>query len=247
MGTRRRTASARGTSAAWVWWDARRAHRKGPEAIRRRQQERLAELVAFAREHSAYYRRLYQGLPERIEDVAALPVTDKRQLMAHFDEVATDPAVTLEAVQEFVADPVRIGERFAGKYLVATTAGSRCPSRTNPRRCRRRPRTRARCRRPTRRPRARGGSSRSARSGCPRGPAPARSPTAASSGRAAARRSGRPACGVLRRAAAATAGHVVHRGGAGARGDRRSAPRASGRPARPARRASAGPPAPSRG
>lgn len=124
MGTRRRTASARGTSAAWVWWDARRAHRKGPEAIRRRQQERLAELVAFAREHSAYYRRLYQGLPERIEDVAALPVTDKRQLMAHFDEVATDPAVTLEAVQEFVADPVRIGERFAGKYLVATTAGT---------------------------------------------------------------------------------------------------------------------------
>jgi phenylacetate-CoA ligase len=124
MGTRRRTASARGTSATWVWWDARRAHRKGPEAIRQRQRERLAELVAFAREHSAYYRRLYRGLPEGIEDVTALPVTDKRQLMAHFDEVVTDPAVTLEALQEFVADPARIGERFAGKYLVATTAGT---------------------------------------------------------------------------------------------------------------------------
>ncbi|WP_298591566.1 phenylacetate--CoA ligase family protein [uncultured Kocuria sp.] len=125
MGTRRRTAaSARGTSAAWVWWDARRAHRKGSAAIRSRQRERLAELVAFAREHSAYYRRLYQGLPERVEDVTSLPVTDKRQLMAHFDEVATDPAVTLAAVEEFVADPARIGDRFAGTYLVATTAGT---------------------------------------------------------------------------------------------------------------------------
>ena len=104
MGTRRTAAAdARGTSAARVWWDARRARRKDPEALRRRQRERLAELVAFAREHSAYYRRLYQGLPGRVEDVTSLPVTDKRQLMAHFDEVATDPAVTLAAVQEFVA------------------------------------------------------------------------------------------------------------------------------------------------
>ncbi|GGG64216.1 hypothetical protein GCM10011374_29730 [Kocuria dechangensis] len=107
-----------------MWWDALRARRQGPEAIRLRQQERLAELVAFAREHSAYYRRLYQDLPERVDDVTSLPVTDKRELMAHFDEVVTDPAVTLEAVQAFVADPARIGERFTGKYLVATTGGT---------------------------------------------------------------------------------------------------------------------------
>lgn len=107
-----------------VWWDARRAHRRGQEAISARQRERLAEMVAFARENSAYYRDLYQGLPERIQDVSVLPVTNKRQLMAHFDEVATDPAVTRAAVEKFVADPSRIGERFAGKYLVATTAGT---------------------------------------------------------------------------------------------------------------------------
>ena len=61
------------------------------------------------------------GLPEHIEDVTWLPVTNKGALMAHFDEVATEPAVTLAAVQEFVADPACIGRRFAGKYLVATT------------------------------------------------------------------------------------------------------------------------------
>ena len=107
-----------------VWWDAYRAHRMGAGAIEQRQRERLAELVAFAREHSAYYRDLYQGLPARVEDLTALPVTDKRSLMAAFDEVVTDPAVTRAAVEEFVADPARIGERFAGKYLVATTAGT---------------------------------------------------------------------------------------------------------------------------
>ena len=107
-----------------VWWDAYRTHRRGREAIRTGQRERLADLVAFAREHSAYYRELYRGLPERVEDVTVLPVTDKPTLMAHFDQVLTDPAVTRAAVEEFVADPARIGERFAGKYLVATTAGT---------------------------------------------------------------------------------------------------------------------------
>lgn len=100
---------------------------EGPGEVRHRQKARLAELVAYARQHSAYYRDLYRELPEHVEDVALLPVTNKGELMAHFDEVATDPAVTLAAVQEFVVDPNRIGDRFAGKYLVATTAGTPGP------------------------------------------------------------------------------------------------------------------------
>ncbi|MDN4645242.1 hypothetical protein [Arthrobacter sp. PsM3] len=107
-----------------MWWDSHRAHRQGPEAIRHRQRARLADLVAYARQHSAFYRDRYQGLPEHIGDVTLLPVTNKRELMAHFDEVATDPAVTLAGAQEFVGDPSRIGDRFAGKYLVATTAST---------------------------------------------------------------------------------------------------------------------------
>lgn len=75
-------------------------------------------------QYSGYYRDRYRELPGHIEGVTALPVTNKSELMAHLDDVATDPAVTLAAVQEFVADPARIGERFAGKYLVATTAGT---------------------------------------------------------------------------------------------------------------------------
>ncbi|WP_193314926.1 nitroreductase family deazaflavin-dependent oxidoreductase [Georgenia thermotolerans] len=122
----RRAAVLRGRrdDPARVWWDARRAHRQGREAVQERQRARLAELVRYARRHSAYYRERYQDLPERVDDVTSLPVTNKRDLMARFDEVVTDPAVTRESVQAFVEDPDRIGERFAGRYLVATTAGT---------------------------------------------------------------------------------------------------------------------------
>ncbi|MEV0203241.1 hypothetical protein [Nonomuraea sp. NPDC050691] len=81
-------------------------------------------MVAHARAHSPYYRELYQGLPERVDDPALLPVTDKKALMARFDDWVTDREITLERVQEFVADPARAGEAFQGRYMVATTSGT---------------------------------------------------------------------------------------------------------------------------
>ncbi|MFC3997559.1 hypothetical protein ACFOVU_16620 [Nocardiopsis sediminis] len=104
--------------------DARRALRQGPTALARRRRERLADLVAYARAHSPFYRDLYRGLPERVEDPAQLPVTDKKTLMAHFDDWVTDREVTLAKVQEFVADPALVGHRFQGRYLVSTTSGT---------------------------------------------------------------------------------------------------------------------------
>ncbi|GHP00998.1 coenzyme F390 synthetase [Reticulibacter mediterranei] len=89
-----------------------------------RQRTRLAEIVAYARANSPYYRKLYQDLPERIEDPALLPVTSKKILMPHFDDWVTDREVSIEQVSEFVDNPDLIGERFLGKYLVATTSGT---------------------------------------------------------------------------------------------------------------------------
>lgn len=88
------------------------------------QREKLAEMVRHARASSPYYRDLYKDLPERVEDPALLPVTQKKELMAHFDDWVTDRDVTLEKVQAFIADKSRIGEHFLGKYQVATTSGT---------------------------------------------------------------------------------------------------------------------------
>jgi phenylacetate-coenzyme A ligase PaaK-like adenylate-forming protein len=104
--------------------DARRAVRQGPAAIVRRQRARLAEMVAYARARSPYYRELYRDLPEGVDDPELLPVTDKKLLMSRFDDWVTDREVTLERVQEFVADPGLVGAPFQGGYLVATTSGT---------------------------------------------------------------------------------------------------------------------------
>ena len=66
--------------------DARRARRGGPAAIAQRQRERLADMVAFARAHSPYYRSLYQDLPDQVSDPRLLPTTSKKPLMADFDD-----------------------------------------------------------------------------------------------------------------------------------------------------------------
>ncbi|GHO71907.1 hypothetical protein KSC_107990 [Ktedonobacter sp. SOSP1-52] len=89
-----------------------------------RQRTRLAEIVAYARAKSPYYQKLYQHLPERIEDPALLPVTSKKLLMPCFDDWVTDREVSIEQVSKFIDNPDLIGERFLGKYLVATTSGT---------------------------------------------------------------------------------------------------------------------------
>ncbi|AHH97868.1 coenzyme F390 synthetase [Kutzneria albida] len=104
--------------------DARQALREGPAGIARRQRTRLTEAVAHARANSPFYRDLYRDLPDRVDDPTLLPVTDKKLLMAHFDDWLTDLAVTRAKVDEFLADPGLVGHRFQGKYMVATTSGT---------------------------------------------------------------------------------------------------------------------------
>ena len=78
-------------TALTIFRDARKARYEGPAGIARRQCTRLTDQIAYVRAHSRYYRELYQHLPERIEDVTLLPVTNKQKLTEHFDDWVTDP------------------------------------------------------------------------------------------------------------------------------------------------------------
>ena len=95
-----------------------------PAKVAERQRARLAEMVAFARANSPYYRELYRDLPERVEDPTLLPVTSKRELMARFDDWATDREVTIHKARAFAEHPDLIGQRFLGKYTLNTTSGT---------------------------------------------------------------------------------------------------------------------------
>jgi len=104
--------------------DVRRAGREAPPAAAVRRQARLARLIGFARGRSAYYGKLYAKIPGDTPDLRILPPVTKRDLMANFDEWTTDPEVTRETVEAFVADPSRIGRLYLDRYLAFATSGT---------------------------------------------------------------------------------------------------------------------------
>jgi phenylacetate-CoA ligase len=104
--------------------DVARVDCRGRDLIAARQRSRLAKLVAFARAHSPYYRKLYRALGPGIADIGELPVTTKPELMSHFDAWVTDPAVTKRDLDAFLADPGRVGDLFGGRYVVWSTSGT---------------------------------------------------------------------------------------------------------------------------
>ena len=113
-----------GTTAA-IAWDVWRAEGEGPEGIARRQQARLAELVAFARSASPFYRHLYRDAPDDVADARQLPHVGKRELMENFDDWVTDPNITLARLKtELLSDLSQLGRAYRGKYLVVTTSGT---------------------------------------------------------------------------------------------------------------------------
>ncbi len=107
-----------------LMWDAWRTKRGGLAALKTKQRLRLTEMVAFARDNSRYYRELYRDVPEDVGDIKLLPVTDKKKLMARFNDWVTDPTVTIETVREFVDNPKLIGDKFLGRYTALTTSGT---------------------------------------------------------------------------------------------------------------------------
>lgn len=116
--------------SAGIWttlslaWDTWRTTREGPKALAARQQARFAELVAFARQYSPYYRNLYRDQPSQMTDISRLPAVTKPELMSHFDDWVTDPTVTRTSAEAFAADPKQIGELYLGRYFLCSTSGT---------------------------------------------------------------------------------------------------------------------------
>ena len=112
-------------SGVHSWWTLREAFASRElEKVAQRQRACLAEMVTYARARSPYYRDLYRDLPVRVEDPTLLPVTNKRELMARFDDWAADYEVTIGKARAFAENPDLIGERFLGKYTLAATSGT---------------------------------------------------------------------------------------------------------------------------
>jgi phenylacetate-CoA ligase len=85
-------------------------------------QARLRRLLAAAAEGSPFYRR---RLGRRTTPTLAdLEPVGKAELMQHFDDWATDRRITRAAVDDFLAEPSRLGDAWLGRYLVWTSSGT---------------------------------------------------------------------------------------------------------------------------
>ncbi len=89
------------------------------EAARLRQQK-LEALLAHARERSAFYR---ERIPAGATALDQIPVLDKTEMMARFDDLITDPALRRDALLAWI-ETRRRDELYGDRYRVMTTSGS---------------------------------------------------------------------------------------------------------------------------
>jgi phenylacetate-CoA ligase len=91
------------------------------------QQARLRELLAHARECSPFHARRLAGIDiDAIDadDLSALPVMTKDDLMGEFDDVVTDRRLTRAVVEAAVADTGAVPRPLFGEYLTFASGGS---------------------------------------------------------------------------------------------------------------------------
>ena len=87
------------------------------------QQKRLKELISYVKGNSPYFAALYEHIDENAP-LSELPVTNKKEMMTHFDQWMTDRSITKAKVEHFMSDISNVGTKLDGKYLVYTTSGS---------------------------------------------------------------------------------------------------------------------------
>lgn len=87
------------------------------------QQKRLKELISYVKKNSPYFSKIYQGINDNAP-LSSLPVTNKTEMMAHFDEWLTDRSISKDKVNRFMADLSNVGRKIDKKYLVYSTSGS---------------------------------------------------------------------------------------------------------------------------
>jgi phenylacetate-coenzyme A ligase PaaK-like adenylate-forming protein len=98
--------------------------------IRDHQRERLRLLLQHAAEHSPFHAERLAGVDLDAvdpEDLTALPVMTKADLMGRFDDVVTDRRMTLAAAEEALAGAGEEAAIVHGSALVLTSGGTSGP------------------------------------------------------------------------------------------------------------------------
>src|SRR5690349_22284737 len=104
--------------AAGVAADVWAAGRGDPSGIARRQARRLRQLFEAAAKGSRLYRQHLLPRDPGATPHAQLPVLRKSELMRHFADWVTDPALDLGELRRFAASGACVGQAFRDRYVV---------------------------------------------------------------------------------------------------------------------------------
>jgi phenylacetate-coenzyme A ligase PaaK-like adenylate-forming protein len=110
--------------SAAVAADVIQAQHAGAQALEQRRARRLAALLKAAAASSPLYRDLLRGRDAARLRLDELPPMRKADLMGRFEAWVGDPALRLDALRRFTADPARIADPFLGRYVVWESSGS---------------------------------------------------------------------------------------------------------------------------
>ena len=94
-----------------------------PQEKKALQQQRLTELVNYAKANSKFFAKHYSALADEPE-LKDIPPTAKEMLMKDFDAWVTDPEVTHAKVKEYLTQAPVTSNLLLDRYSVLTTSGT---------------------------------------------------------------------------------------------------------------------------
>lgn len=113
----------------WDLYTLKRNEKKTYEEIKKIQQKKLRNMLAFAYEQSAFYRKTFENAGITEKDIATAPLThfpklSKAELLTHFDELITVSDLTQEDMRRFDKEETVDRKPLKGKYHVVHSSGS---------------------------------------------------------------------------------------------------------------------------
>jgi phenylacetate-coenzyme A ligase PaaK-like adenylate-forming protein len=115
-------------SYAWlrVLWEHSRTARLTRAQLKARQAAKFRRLVRFAQSRSPFYQSIIRqhGIDPNSCGPEDFPVLTKKDVIERFDEIVTDPRITLDGIADFLSRSSDPNDLFANEYHVVHTSGT---------------------------------------------------------------------------------------------------------------------------
>ena len=104
--------------------DIRRTQSLDREGLLAVQEQRWRGLLRHALAASPFYRRRLAGLDPEHCALSDIPPLTKAELLAHWDDIVTDPRLHRAELTHYIEDPANWGRLFHGRWMVSESSGT---------------------------------------------------------------------------------------------------------------------------